>query len=250
MSGPFVHVFSHIFASAMRQSTRSGPTAQRAARAAAVAKRTPVASPPPAATATVAGGNANAPGGAGKAAATSVAPGGVPALLGSPEYLAGFPELGSPAAAAADATAPAGARGRTAPAKAAKGRSAKAGHDVHTPAKATKSGSGDGYGLAEADSTASTVVVSPAGGPGPGVDPGAAPASKARRGDELEASQLRRTVAVTADAEPTPALASDKSACSAASAGTASWPSSRPKASVADAPTSTRTRCALAARSN
>ena len=56
-------LFVHIFASAMRQSTRSGPTAQRAARAAAVAKRTPVASPPPAATATVAGGNANAPGG-------------------------------------------------------------------------------------------------------------------------------------------------------------------------------------------
>ena len=78
-------LFVHIFASAMRQSTRSGPTAQRAARAAAVAKRTPVASPPPAATATVAGGNANAPGGAGKAAATSVAPGGVPALLGSPQ---------------------------------------------------------------------------------------------------------------------------------------------------------------------
>ena len=147
--------------------TRSGPTAQRAARAAVQAKRPTAAVRSPAGGVDVGGSADGALADVTEPDAATVAPADDGAV-GSPGYLADFPALGSPPGATAGPGSPAVADDRVAsvpapPARVAKSRGAGA-----KAAKAAKSVSGNGREGKYACSEASTVVVSPYAAPAAG----------------------------------------------------------------------------------
>ena len=146
----------------MPANTRQGLKAQKAARAAAVAKRAPNSVRYDPATGVAVSGVDDAVGDVSRGAASPTTATGVGAPIGSPEYLAGFPSLGSPDKVAAAATADATVGGRVAHVPARSGRSDKSVKALSKGAKAAKSVPGDVNGSDAVDSDSSTAVVSPA----------------------------------------------------------------------------------------
>ena len=144
----------------MPTTTRLGHKAQRAARTAAEAVRAPNSVRREPVNRVADDGVADADGGVGRDVASPVAATGVGAPLGSPEYLAGFPSLGSHDKAAAVPTTGAAADGR---AELGPADPAASGKSVNRPpkgAKVAKSVTKDVIGSDAVDSDSSTVVVS------------------------------------------------------------------------------------------
>ena len=204
----------------MPTTTRNGLKAQKAARAAAEAKRASNSVRHDPASGVAGGGVDDAVGDVSRGAASPTAATGVGAPIGSPEYLAGFPSLGSPDKVAAAATTDAAVGGRGAHAPARPGRSDKSVKALSKGAKAAKSVPGDVNGSDAVDSNSSAVVVSLVGASGPVGPPEAANVKLSRRvdgcGDRIETFQLERALAASAvegkDAGAAPVRDADESA--------------------------------------